>query len=174
MLIFVIDWESRDAHVKFMNDPSYGPFKARLTSLMEGVHLHHITQPKTALLGLAPVMEVATFYDAEPTMLQNVEKFAAALEKGNPDGFHGVVYGKVMEKIVRHAGVGKEDAKPGEAVVLLIGWDSKEIHLAFRETELFKVRNSYFASPVVNSPFAHSYSFTPHISPRRSIYSVCC
>ena len=140
--MFVIDWESRDSHVKFTYDPSYGPFKARLASLMEGVHFHHIIQPKTALLGLAPVMEVATFYDAEPTMLQNVENFATALDKGQPEGFQGAVYGKVMEKIARHAEVGKENARHGEAVVLLIGWSSKAIHLAFRETKLFKYETS--------------------------------
>lgn len=136
--MFVIDWDGKDSHVKFINDPSYGPFKAGLAGIMEGVHLHHIPQPNTAVLGSAQVTEVVTFYDAEPGLLQNAEKFAAALEKGKPKGFHGVVYGKVMEKIVRHADIGKEDVKTGEAVVLMIGWDSKEIHLAFRDTDLFK------------------------------------
>jgi heme-degrading monooxygenase HmoA len=43
-----------------------------------------------------------------------------------------------MEKIVRHNDVGKEGVKQGSAVVGLLGWDSKEAHMAFRETELFK------------------------------------
>ena len=121
-----------------MNSPSYEPFKSGLASLIEDVHLYHITQPDIKLLGLAPVVEFAIFYDVEPTMLSNVENFAAALEKGKPKGFHGIVYGEVMEKIVRPKDVGKEDVKPGSAIVGMLGWDSKDAHLAFRETELFK------------------------------------
>jgi hypothetical protein len=79
-----------------MKDPSYGPFKDRLGSLMERVDLHHIDQPKTELLGRAPCMEIATFYGVEASFEQNVEKFAAALEKGQPAGFRGAVFGKGM------------------------------------------------------------------------------
>lgn len=137
-LTFQKDWESKESHTKFMNDPSYGPFKQRLASLMEDVHLHHITQPDTKLLALAPCIEVATVHNAQPGMLSNVEKFAAAIEEGKPEGFHGVVYGKVMEKIVRHVDVRKKDAKPGDAIVVMLGWDSRDAHLKFRETDLFK------------------------------------
>ena len=105
---------------------------------MEDVHLHHMTQPDTTLLARAPCMEVATFHDVEPGFLGNVEKIVAALEKGKPKGYHGALYGEVMEKIVRHKDVGKEGVKEGSAVVAMLGWDSKEAHLAFRETELFK------------------------------------
>jgi hypothetical protein len=121
-----------------MNAPYYEPFKSGLTSIMQDVHLHHITQPDIKLLGLAPVVEFANFYDVEPTMLSNVENLAAALEKAKPKRFHGIVYGEVMEKIVRPRDVGKEDIKPGSAIVGMIGWDSKDAYLAFRETELFK------------------------------------
>ena len=132
------DWESKESHFKFINDPSYGHFKTGLSSLMEGMHFHHISQPDTNLLARAPVTEVATFHDVEQSMLLNIEKFAAALENGKPKGYHGSVYGKVLERIVRHEDVNKGYIKPGDAIVFLLGWDSKEAHLEFRETELFK------------------------------------
>jgi heme-degrading monooxygenase HmoA len=159
----VIDWESKDSHRAFINSPSYGPFKARLASLMESVHLHHIPQPDTKLIGRAPVTEVATFHDAEPGMLENVEKVATTLEKNKPEGFHGAIYGKVIEEIVRHKDAGKKDVEGGEAVVLLIGWDSKEAHLKFRETELFKeniwlLREKNGGSEMFHVPFKASTS----------------
>ena len=125
---------------------------------MEDVHIHHITQPDTQLLGSAPVMEVATFHEVEPGMLSNIEKFAAAMEKEKPNGYHGGVIGQVLEKIVRHKDVGKEDVKPGDAIVILAGWDSKETHLEFRETELFKeniglLREKNGGAEVAHVPF---------------------
>ncbi len=45
-----------------------------------------------------------------------------------------------MEEIVKHAEQGTAEAKgkEGKAVTALLGWRSKEDHLKFRETELFK------------------------------------
>jgi heme-degrading monooxygenase HmoA len=43
-----------------------------------------------------------------------------------------------MEKIVKHGDVTKPGVEPTDALVLSIGWDSKDVHLAFRDTELFK------------------------------------
>lgn len=90
-------------------------------------------------------------------MVDNVEKFAKVLEKGKPEGYLGVAYGKVIEKIVKHGDIGKDDAEESSAVVLLIGyvmqshymsqehvtelynsWESKALHLKFRDTTLFK------------------------------------
>jgi hypothetical protein len=124
--------------MKFVNDRSYGPFKETLGGLMEAVHLHHFTQSNTKLLGSSPVVEVFTFHDIEPGFLENAEKFADAVQKGKPKGYHGILYGKVMEKIVRHKDVGNGDVQPGEAVVGMVGWDSVEAHMEFRETDLFK------------------------------------
>jgi hypothetical protein len=38
-----VDWDGVGSHQKFMDDPSYGPFKKTLGLIMEGVHLFHIT-----------------------------------------------------------------------------------------------------------------------------------
>jgi len=40
--------------------------------------------------------------------------------------------------VVKHAEQGVDGAKAGKAAVLLIGWESKEAHLRFREKEVFK------------------------------------
>jgi hypothetical protein len=69
-----IDWDSKDSHLKFVADPSYGPFKSKLASFTQGIHLHHMVQSDTALLGRAPVIEVATIHDAEDGMLENLKK----------------------------------------------------------------------------------------------------
>lgn len=56
---------------------------------------------------------------------------------GTPDGVLGAAFGETVEDdVVKHAGQG-QDVKGGKAVVLLIGWASKEKHMEFRETETF-------------------------------------
>jgi len=138
VLIFAIDWESRESHLNFIEAPAYDPFKKGLASIMEGVHLHHVRTEPPSVIGRAPVTEVATFFKAEDSFLENVEKFAKATEDGKPEGFYGAAYGKVIEKIVKHGDIAKDDTEKSNAVVLLIGWESKEVHLKFRDTALFK------------------------------------
>jgi len=71
-------------------------------------------------------------------MLDNIAKFAAALEEGVPEGYVGVAYGAVLEKIVRHKDIEKGDVEKSSAIALMIGWESKEMHLKFRDSDLFK------------------------------------
>lgn len=75
-------------------------------------------------------------------MLSSVAKFAAEMEKGRAqgkvEGLLGIFYGKVMEKIVRHKDVGKEAVQAAEAVVACLGWESRELHMKFRETEFLR------------------------------------
>jgi hypothetical protein len=111
---------------------------------MTGVHLFHITPTPfpPRILSLAPVIEFATFYSIEPGFLSNKEKFSNILEKNKEsiDGYIGYSYGESVEEIVKHAEQGTAEAKgkEGKAVTALLGWRSKEDHLKFRETELFK------------------------------------
>jgi heme-degrading monooxygenase HmoA len=61
-----------------------------------------------------------------------------ALDEGKPEGYLGHAYGETVEDVKKHADQAKEDVKEAKALVLLIGWESKEIHMKFRESELFK------------------------------------
>jgi len=140
VLLLVIDWDSVQSHTDFINAPSYETFKETLGKLMEGVHLHHFqSNPHPpSIIGKVPCTEFATFFKCEESLVENIAKFAKILEEGKPDGFIGVAYGKVVEKAVKHKDIGQEGVEASDAVVLLIGWESKEKHLAFRDTDLFK------------------------------------
>lgn len=131
-----------------MNDPSYVPFKKTLGTIMEGVHLFHVTPTPfpPAILSRAPTIEFCAFFDPAPTFLSNIEKFVGILEEkrgeGLVKGYYGGSYGGSVEGgLVKHSEVleGKvADGDGGKVVVGFLGWESKEAHLAFRETELFK------------------------------------
>ncbi|KAK6603164.1 hypothetical protein H4I96_05932 [Botrytis cinerea] len=69
-----------------------------------------------------------------------IEKFKSAMHKLHAEkkiaGFLGVIdSGEVIEKIAKNKEA-KEEEK-GRALVIMIGWESKEAHLAFRETKEF-------------------------------------
>lgn len=108
-----------------------------LAPLFASLHLHHVVPGAfpPAVLGQAPVIEFATFFGAEPAFLANVQRFMEAV--GEPDGVLGAAFGETVEAdVVKHAEQGGE-VEGGKAVVLLIGWTSKEMHMQFRETETF-------------------------------------
>jgi hypothetical protein len=65
------DWDGVGSHQKFMDDPSYGPFKKTLGLITEGVHLFHITPtpfPPTILseVSSAPSILHCSFCLPEP------------------------------------------------------------------------------------------------------------
>lgn len=150
------DWDTLEAHHKFMNDPSYAPFTSHLRPLCEDLYLHHFT-PSTfppGIVASSPVIEFATFFNVEPRFPANVEKFIGVLDKGKPEGYLGGVFGEVIEEI---ANGGKEEGK-GKAVRLCLGWTSKDEHMKFRDTPLFKnniqlLREGVGSVELVHVPF---------------------
>ncbi|KAH7400081.1 hypothetical protein BKA64DRAFT_707761 [Cadophora sp. MPI-SDFR-AT-0126] len=135
LLMWFIDWDSREAHIKFSQSPAYVPFKSSLGVLMADVHFHHVPFspfPPT-ILTRAPVVEFATFLDTKPHFISNVDKFMKGI--GTPDQCYGGAWGDSVE-----ADVGKhvDGSVKGRATVLLVGWESKEAHMKFRETEVFE------------------------------------
>lgn len=61
-----------------------------------------------------------------------------ALEgKEKVEGYYGTSFGESVEDDVEPHGE-KEEKKQGKALVLCIGWSSKDAHMAYRETEGFK------------------------------------
>ncbi|TVY43477.1 hypothetical protein LOCC1_G003783 [Lachnellula occidentalis] len=135
------NWASLSAHQAFMNSPSYQPFTARLLPLTENIHLHHFTPSvfPPSVIGSAPVIEFATFYDIQPAVIVgNTRKFQGVLdeaaERGEVPAYLGGVWGEVIEDIAK----GGAEAGKGRALRLCLGWTSKEEHMKFRETQLFK------------------------------------
>lgn len=129
------DWDTIDLHKDFTHSPIYASFSSTLSSLVARAPLLYHFYPTPfppAVLGSAPVVEIVTFYNTEEHFVKNVERF---IESCAPDmkGCVGHAFGGVVEEIEKAEGEGK-----GKAVVLCVGWESKEAHMEFRETETFK------------------------------------
>lgn len=74
----------------------------------------------------APCTEVFTCHGVDDGFLDsNMRPFAEGVEHGRPEGFHGSTYGAFELP-------GGGDQPKGTAVRILLGWDSKEAHLAQR------------------------------------------
>jgi len=142
--ILFIDWDSVSAHQKFTDSPAYGPFAQKLSSLMEAFHLHHFqpTPFPPSIHVRASCTEVATFYNTSPQFVSNVRKFIQTIE-GKAEGYLGSSFGGVVEEISKHTDADKECTEKGKAVMLVIGWGSKEVHMKFRESSLFKENIHY-------------------------------
>ncbi|KAL3418980.1 hypothetical protein PVAG01_09201 [Phlyctema vagabunda] len=132
-----LDWSSHDAHIRFTHAPVYETFLGEMGKLFAAPpSFHHfLSRPfPPDVLTFAPCTEVATFYGTSPTFHSNVQRFVNALSDAVPDGFQGTAFGPVLEHIAKPGG---SETEP--AVVLCIGWASKEHHLRFRdESPVFK------------------------------------
>ncbi|KAK3642310.1 hypothetical protein LTR56_010887 [Elasticomyces elasticus] len=136
MLELVLDWDTVKHHQTFMASDIYGPFMNRLNSICEGnvsgMHIDFVPAGGLSKTLSAPATEIATFYfDGEPESdyTDNVAKLDKALQ--GIDGYLGYTIG------ITHETLEKEDVK-GKAAVLTIGWQSREAHMAFRETQAYK------------------------------------
>lgn len=106
----------------------------------------------------APVTEVATFYfdpssaTTATTPEANVLKFRDIVNAAGKeiDGFWGAAAGVSYESDVKSLSTGTEGVS-GTAVVLVLGWESVEKHMAFRYVFFFSFSFAFFfLSP--NSP----------------------
>jgi len=129
-----IDWDSIDCHKWFMESPEYPTFLKNFGEILSTApRLFHV-QPQPfspSILASAPCTEVAVFFKTKDEYVGLVEKFVECLK--GVDGYLGHCFGDVIEEIEKVEGDGK-----GKAVLLYIGWTSREAHLRFRETETFK------------------------------------
>lgn len=120
-----------------MASSAYPPFLAHIQPIMAAApSIFHIDfQPSQNVLHntlSAPITEIATFYfDSQPNSdwLANAAKAAEWLRK-DAKGFSDIAYG-ITHEVVEYQGV------KGKAAVIAVGWESKEAHMAFRETETF-------------------------------------
>lgn len=78
-----------------------------------------------------PTTEVATAYGIEEGYENNMRAFSDVLTnelKGKKDaGFHGSIVGTTVSDISK-----EEGGEKGPAAALLVGWDSREAHMAGR------------------------------------------
>jgi hypothetical protein len=126
--------------MKFVNSPEYGAFGQKVLSITDSPYFHHLqSNPHPpSILGTAPITEFTTFYDVQLSYFDNLKEFVKRLGREKVDGYLGCAFGEVKEKIVRHEDVGNEGVEKGNAVVLLTGWESLEMHTRFEETGWFK------------------------------------
>ncbi|KAL8766432.1 MAG: hypothetical protein Q9209_006808 [Squamulea sp. 1 TL-2023] len=150
----LVDWDSVDAHKKFISQPYYEAFGKHLMSIVDGdiqsmVHAHFSPHPpSTAVSGTtAPVTEMITHYfstsitESEQSSFESdLKKFAQILEE-KAKGCTGFAGGWVVEELDHEGVEGK--TKSWQSCV---GWQSIEAHMAFRDTKDFK-NNVYLMRP---------------------------
>lgn len=123
-----------------MKTEEYQPFLAHVLSVVSGPAgmLHVDFEPSdtfTKATASAPVTEVATFYfdpsSATTTPEANVLKFRDVVNAAGKeiDGFWGAAAGVSHETDVKSLST---EGVSGTAVVLVLGWESVEKHMAFR------------------------------------------
>lgn len=141
-----------------MKTEEYQPFLAHVLSVVSGPAgmLHVDFEPSNTFTKAtisAPVTEVATFYfdpsSSATTPEANVLKFRDIVNAAGKeiDGFWGAAAGVSHETDVKSLST---EGVSGTAVVLVLGWESVEKHMAFRYVFLFFSFPFFFLSP--NSP----------------------
>lgn len=124
-----------------MASPEYGPMVKSLDAITSGppsfVHYDFASMGKLTAALSAPVTELATFYlpSKTSTFQTNLEKFEKAASESGTNGFLGIATAWSIED-VEHEGFG--EGKTGKSLLLAIGWESIDAHMAFRETDVFK------------------------------------
>ncbi|WPH04201.1 Hypothetical protein R9X50_00708900 [Acrodontium crateriforme] len=131
-----IDWDNIDKHKDFMASETYQPFRQNFSSIMAGppTIFHADMQGSPSKAYGAPVTEVATFwFDGAPPAdyIDGATKFGKLIEESKFAGYHGLAVGVTHEELER-------EGVKGQAAVAIIGWDSVEKHMEFRNTDAFK------------------------------------
>jgi len=123
--------------VKFTTAVEYGPFMQKLgESVMAGMpNLHHVRFSASVVeVVVAPITEMLTLHlpaDVEKSSFESIwERFIDITSK-NSNGYLGNTGGWVVEDLAY-------DGQPGKAYVAVIGWESIQAHMAYRETQAFK------------------------------------
>ena len=138
----LVDWDSVHSHHAFQTSKSYSSFLEQLETLTHGpIDLRHVEfepWPPTKAVGKssAPVTEVLTAYveTQDANYATQTKSFLSILE-AEAQACTGVSSGWQLEQVAKN--LFEEDRK-GHAHVSVIGWESKEKHLEFRETSTFK------------------------------------
>lgn len=137
VLQLFIDWDSFEHHKKFIASPIYGPFAKHLMTIVDGplsmCHANLTPHPPTVAIGTAsPITEVLTcYFEKEDDGFQSkVDQLIKAISE-NAEGFKAASGGWVIEDV-------EYEGKKGKAYFMVLGWESVEAHMNFRETQAFK------------------------------------
>lgn len=159
-LIQEIDWANISDHEKFAatGEALYEPFKRRALSFVTGAPgslvIKHVNfHTPVAEVAAAPVVEMLLMYvpleagDEVPTGVQEFLDIARVNAKGLVKAAHGWV----VEELEHEKFEGK-----AKGYYAAIGWESVDVHMAYRETQAFKdsipaLRNLAKALSVVSS-----------------------
>jgi hypothetical protein len=117
-----------------MKSPAYQPFCDSLSSILRKpvhhiFHVHPSFWAPNAIVN-APVTEMLELYGCENSVLGNVKQFVAGLH--GTDGFRHAVWGESVEDDVVP---GINEGNKGKAVVLWVGWESKQKHEEWKKSE---------------------------------------
>ncbi|QUC18335.1 uncharacterized protein UV8b_02576 [Ustilaginoidea virens] len=126
---WIIRWAGAAAHDAFLASPSFTSWLASFRAVVDSyiVWKANVRGSLSAALN-APCTEVFTAYGASDTWLEmRMKPFAAGVDAASPPAYHGSFYGEY--DVLMH----DAPAPPaGNTVGILLGWDSKEAHLAQR------------------------------------------
>lgn len=135
------EWKDIDAHKTFMSSSAYGPFIKKFEAIMTGVDLYHadLFVGHIARTARSAVVEFAQFYvptdyDADKKK-QTLQQCLDTVTKDAPkdSGIGEPAIGWSVEERDNEKSNGK-----AKVAVLLVGWDSVDAHVAFRELPVFK------------------------------------
>ncbi|KAL1643709.1 hypothetical protein SLS58_004724 [Diplodia intermedia] len=142
----LIDWDAATSHQAFQRSPAYAPFLANITSLLASpprLTHHAFSSSLDAVTTAAPVTELVSFYFpptyATDDFVGPWADFARAAAE-HAEGLRGSAGAWADEDAVEHASLkkGEEGEGRGRLFLALIGWESVDAHMAYRDTAAFK------------------------------------
>ncbi|KAL9043479.1 MAG: hypothetical protein Q9214_003337 [Letrouitia sp. 1 TL-2023] len=146
----VENWDSVDAHAKFTTQTYYETMVKNITSILDSpvniIHTNFSPHPPSPAVS-STVTEVVALYfpstisDSEKSSFEeSIQKFKKICEDHAKD-YNGFASGWVVEELEHEEIEGK-----AKVYHCLLGWESVEAHLAFRETQEFQ-DNIYLMRP---------------------------
>ncbi|KAF2096783.1 hypothetical protein NA57DRAFT_78376 [Rhizodiscina lignyota] len=142
--ILLVDWDTIEDHTAFTKRDIYKPFAEKIGEAVDvpSLKLVHCTPTKPIKPTLdAPATEIVYWYfaaDSVPADFGDVwDTFVkSAVEPAVDAGAWGEASGWIKEDVEFKSLQG--ETLKGKAYVCFIGWESRDHHLRFRETEAFK------------------------------------
>jgi len=123
--VLAVHWAGYDQASAFDSDLARVAWRALFAGLVDTPRrAYAVLGEKTANVLSAPTTELFTAFGVEDGFLENVRVFSANVDAAALEGYHGSAVGEVVEAIAQDHG-----GEPGEAVMLVIGWDSVDKHL---------------------------------------------
>jgi quinol monooxygenase YgiN len=126
---WIIRWASPAAHDAFLASPSFTNWIASFRAVVQTyIFWKALVRGSLSATLNAPCTEVFTAYGTSDTWLEmRMKPFAENVDAGSLAGHHGSFYGQY--DVLMHD---TPNVPEGNTVSMMLGWDSKEAHLAER------------------------------------------